>query len=405
MIYNLEVGVMSVNLLGLVTLTAIFLVIYHHLFYPLILSLIKRRHPEPSHEPTFRGYRSADADNSLPKICLVIPAYNEADCISAKIHNLAILDYPRHKLQIILACDGCTDRTAEIAKECYQLPECEHLNLEIREYPDNRGKVAVINDVLKGLQCEVVALSDVSALVSVDALLIAAARFKEREIGVVNGHYQILNPGSEGEANYWLYQSRLKSSEAVLGSTLGAHGAFYLFRRSLFNGLAEDTINDDFILPMEIVAQGYRAAQDNRIMALELEQADDRMDRQRRKRISAGNLQQVLRLWRLFLPRYGGVAFAFASGKGLRVLMPFLMFFSLAGSLLLATDSILFAMLTTIQLWVYLLAAWELIFKPEKSSSLSKTLSYIVSGHLAGLAGTLRYVFSGKTKPLGKLTR
>jgi cellulose synthase/poly-beta-1,6-N-acetylglucosamine synthase-like glycosyltransferase len=395
---------MNVNLLSLVTLSAIFLVTYHHLLYPLILKLVEHRRRAPVKEAKFRGYRSADEDSELPKISLVIPAYNEADCIAEKIHNLAVLDYPAHRLKIVLACDGCTDRTAHIASSCHQLPECQHLNLEIREYPVNRGKVAILNNVIRDLDCEVVALSDVSALVSVDALLIAAVRFTDREVGVVNGHYQILNPGSEGEAKYWQYQSRLKSSEAALGSTLGAHGAFYLFRRKLFNGLAEDTINDDFILPMEIVAQGYRAAQENRIIALELEQADDQLDRQRRKRISAGNLQQVLRLKRLFLPRYGGVAFAFASGKGLRVAMPFLMFVSLAGSLLLAADSSLFTLLATIQLSVYLLAASEVVFKPEKSNRFSKTLSYIVSGHLAGLTGTLRYIFGGKSKPWRKLT-
>ena len=177
-----------------------------------------------------------------------------------------------------------------------------------------------------------------------------------------------------------------------MGSTLGAHGALYLFRRSLFHPLEADTINDDFILPMKIVAQGYRAEYEPRIAALELEQADSSMDQQRRRRIAAGNIQQLLRLKQLLLPQHGGVAFAFVSGKALRVLMPFLMLICLIGSLLLAPDHWLFFIMAGGQLLAYLLAAWPLCFPKLNCHRYLRTLSYLVSGHAAGLIGTLRYL-------------
>ncbi|WP_415225076.1 glycosyltransferase family 2 protein [Psychromonas sp.] len=380
------------DLLSLLTLISGFLVLYHHLGYPLILRFINKRHPSKAAQPSPRHYTNSAADNTLPTIAIVIPAYNEAQWIAEKIRNLAALDYPSSRLQVIISCDGCTDDSYPIALKTAAEAECQHLDITILNFTENRGKVALLNRLIGDLSCDLVALSDTSALLSIDALLIAAERFKDPKIGVLNGHYRLLSPGSLGEKAYWDYQSQIKASEAVLGSTLGAHGAFYLFRRALFEPLAADTINDDFILPMKIVAAGYRAEYESSINALELEKSSDSQDRQRRRRIAAGNFQQLLRLKRLFLPHYGGVSFAFISGKGLRVIMPFLMISALLGSLLLAFDQPLFFILALLQLSAYGLATWQILFNPATSHKLCKLLAYLVSGHIAGLIGTLRYL-------------
>ena len=383
------------NDLTVISLTLIsgLLVIYHHLGYPLILRWVQKHRPKHTINMHVRHYTPTDSDNKLPTITIIIPAYNEQHWIAEKIRNLAVLDYPANLLKVIIACDGCTDNTAATATQTAKEDECQHLAIKIHNFKTNRGKVAVINDVMQYVESELVVLSDVSALVSVDALLIAAECFKDPRIGVLNGHYRLLNPGSVGEAAYWGYQSNIKASEAALGSTLGAHGAFYLFRRSLFKPLEPDTINDDFILPMEIVAAGYRADYENTINTLELEKADNTQDHQRRRRIAAGNCQQLLRLKRLLLPSYGGIAFAFISGKGLRVLMPFLMLTALIGSLLLSLNSPLFAFIAAIQLLAYSLAGWHILFQPKQANKITEALAYLVSGHIAGLVGILRYLF------------
>ena len=227
------------------TLTSGILVIYHHLGYPLILRIVGRRRSDHEVKATERCYTPSTADNELPTITIMIPAYNEQQWIAEKIRNLAVLDYPASHLRVIIGCDGCSDDTATIAKQTANETECKHLAIDIHEFEHNRGKVAVINEMIRGIDSELVALSDASALVSVDALLLAAEHFKDASIGVLSSCYRLLNPGSTGEIAYWHYQRSIKTSEAVLGSTLGAHGAFYLFRRSLFRPLAADTINDD----------------------------------------------------------------------------------------------------------------------------------------------------------------
>jgi len=388
-------------MLLIMTTLSIFLVIYHHILYPLILKVIARckRHVQVCFEP---GKYSAQNTDSLPSICIVIPAYNEAAWIGDKINNLAFLDYPNDKFSVILACDGCSDNTAQIAREFAAKPQCADLNIEVREFTENRGKVAVLNDVVSGVQSDLVALSDVSALISVDALMIAAAHFENPNVGVLNSYYRILKPGSAGEENYWKYQCEIKSSEALLGSALGAHGAFYIFRQHLFEPLDNDIINDDFVLPMKIVAKGYVAAQDNRIHALELEQSDANLDQNRRLRISAGNLQQLIRLKSLLSPKYKGVAFAFASGKALRVVMPFLMILAIIGSIALSNHHPLFLLAATGQIVVYGLTGFSMLTGKLNDNRLIKTLSYILSGYWAGLMGTLNYLTEKKHTPWRK---
>ena len=241
------------------TLASMLLIIYHHVGFPLIMRLArgKRTYSEP--RLPARNYAESSFDPLLPSVTILIPAYNEERWIADKIRNLATLDYPREKLRVMIACDGCEDGTAALARSVASEAPCNHLSVEVREFASNRGKVAVVNELMQEIDTEFVALSDVSSLVSVDALQIAAWHFRDPHLGVLNGSYRLLEPGSEGEAAYWAYQRNIKMSEAALGATIGAHGAFYLFRRHLFEPLAPDTINDDFILPMNIVARGYRA--------------------------------------------------------------------------------------------------------------------------------------------------
>ena len=386
-------------MLEFITLMAIFLVTYHHVIYPMFLRLL-RPNNIIEQAPPQRNFRAQDEDQHLPRIELIIPAFNEAKYMADKINMVSALDYPADKLKIIIACDGCTDLTAAIARrQLKQLSYCE-FDIELVEHKCNRGKVALLNEHIRQSRAEIIALSDVSALISVDALLIAANHFKNQQVGVVCGTYHILNYGSEGEKKYWQYQRQIKQSEAALGAMLGAHGAFYLFRRNAFKPLKADTINDDFILPMTILSAGYKAVYEPEICALELEQANNSQDRNRRQRIGAGNMQQLIRLRHLLLPKFKGLAFTFFSSKVLRVLTPAFMMLSLMGSALLAQSSAFFLILLILQLSGYALAALPRCFSNIQWPSPVQSLNYLVEGHLASFAGGVGYGLSRSEKKL-----
>ncbi|EOA9036988.1 glycosyltransferase family 2 protein [Vibrio harveyi] len=371
------------------------LIVYHHVGYPLVLNWLSTRSElrKVAKKATVkeRCYKASKNDCILPTMTIVVPAYNEEQWIAEKIRNLASLDYPRDKLTIVIACDGCTDNTAEIAQNTIQEAICADTLFIIRDHAINRGKVTLINYEMKNITTEITVLSDVSALVSCDSLLLASQHYQNENVGVVNATYQIMATHNQGEAAYWQYQSNVKYKESLIGSTIGSHGAFYTFRTKLFTPLEPEIINDDFILPMRIVLQGYASIYEPRMLALELEESSDNSDFKRRLRISAGNMQQFLKLKKLLLPRYRGTAFAFLSGKVLRLATPYLMIMCFVSSLLLMEyptfQALLVAQLAvySIALITYLIPAFNL-FKPFK------LINYIVVGHIANFAGGLRYL-------------
>lgn len=381
---------LNITLISLFSICAI-LIVYHHAGYPLFLSWYAKRHPSQPVLFANRGYRAQHRDQKRPSITIVVPAYNEEKWIADKIRNLAMLDYPVDRLKVIIACDGCTDRTADIAQATIQEASCSETLFEIHIHPINRGKVALINHHMETIDSDITGFSDVSALISIDALVIAEQHFKQQDTGVVNSSYQILDSMNQGELNYWKYQSKIKQREATLGSTLGAHGAFYLFRTKLFEPLKSNTINDDFVLPMQIVKKGFHTKHEKRMIAVEMESTVNENDFKRRIRISAGNMQQVIRLAALFKPKYKGVAFAFFSGKGLRLVTPYMMITCLVTSALLASNPLFLAALIT-QISCYTIAILHYFFPSISRIKPCQLITYLITGHYANFIGGMRYL-------------
>jgi len=56
-------------------------------------------------------------DDELPRISIIIPAYNEEENVGRCINSLKIQDYPHDKLEVIVIDDGSTDQTAELVWE------------------------------------------------------------------------------------------------------------------------------------------------------------------------------------------------------------------------------------------------------------------------------------------------
>ncbi|MGL6002918.1 MAG: glycosyltransferase [Plesiomonas sp.] len=374
-----------------------FLIIYHHLLYPLLLKKMSQRRISTLPDITARHYTTTEDDSSLPNITLIIPAYNEAPSIAEKIRNLAAQDYPPEHFTIRLLCDGCTDNTVAIARKTLSEPECQWLPFIIEEFTINRGKIALINDAISDITTPIVAFSDVSALLPIDTFMTAIAHFKLADVGVVGPGYRVLQAGSLGEAHYWQYQSQIKQSESALNSVLGMHGACYFIRRECLDPIEADTINDDFILPMNAIAKGYRAVYEPRCLSLELETASPELEAKRRRRIAAGNTQQIWRLRRLFHPRFRWNAFNFISGKGLRVLMPFCLLAVLLLSLYLSITIPVFIFLFILQLIGYISIIIMNLNPKTAWPSIAKKIQYLVNGHWYNFIGTCRYLL-GKEK-------
>ena len=369
------------------------LILYHHAIYPVVLRLLSglvsrlRRQAAPG---------PVKDDQPRLALTIVMAAYNEANFISAKIRDLAAVSYRNGEVHIVIGCDGSSDGTAEIAERTIaEIQPCPH-SFELRRFPVNRGKVAVINELIEVTTTPLVALTDISAAIQTDALERIADHFETPGTGVVCPGYELLSEGSVGEGAYWRYQTQIRADEGVLHSPMGAHGALYAFRRDLWRRLPDDTINDDFVLPMSIVASGYRAVHAPEIRVIEREKTQISQEFMRRIRIGAGNFQQVVMLWRLANPLRPGLAFTFLSGKGLRAFMPLILVTALCSNILLSlSEGGLYAYLLAGQVFGYGLAAISpFVMETRWGGPIVQRptawLAYLVRGYLAGLIGILR---------------
>lgn len=178
-----------------------FLIIYHHVGYPLLLKWLplKPKSNDEGEHFAERHYKASARDNKLPSVTIIIPAYNEEQWIAEKIRNLASLDYPRDKLKVVIACDGCSDKTAEIAQDTIQEAICSDTLFIVNDHSINRGKVALINEEMKHVTSDITALSDTSALVSCDSLLLASQHYQNEKVGVVNATYQIMRTSNQAK--------------------------------------------------------------------------------------------------------------------------------------------------------------------------------------------------------------
>lgn len=293
--------------------------VYTYLGYPICVWIFARLFGREPHREAV-----------TPTVSLLIPAYNEEQYIEEKIRNSLALDYPRARLEIAVASDGSTDETNAIVKRFASQ------GVKLILMRGNIGKSAMISRAVPQLTGELVVFSDVSSHLQSNALRLLVRQFADPAVGCISGRYQLRRAGDlrgEGEGLYWRYEMFIKRQEARLHSILGAHGAFYAIRRELFVPLERMSINDDYLIPMRIVAKGFRAVMEPAAVCVERELASVRGEFARRRRIAAGNCQQMIELRQMLHPRFGWIAFCFVSHKVLRTLAPLLLLTLLLASI------------------------------------------------------------------------
>jgi cellulose synthase/poly-beta-1,6-N-acetylglucosamine synthase-like glycosyltransferase len=270
-----------------------------------------------------------------PSVSLLVAAYNEAAVIASKIRNSFALDYPAEKLEIVVASDGSQDATVKIVRS-FAGPETAG-RLRLLEFKENRGKMAVLNDSVPELRGDVVAFSDASSMLAADSLRMLVQSFNDPRVGAVSGVYRLLKKDQARlglqEDLYWKYETFLKVQEAKLGAFTGAHGSLYAIRRALYPFPPDDTINDDFTIPMRILERGHRVAYEPAAVASE--EAQEMEGFSRRVRITAGNVEQLREIGSLIWPPRPLVVFCLLSHKSGRLLVPVFMLLGLGANIML----------------------------------------------------------------------
>jgi biofilm PGA synthesis N-glycosyltransferase PgaC len=249
-----------------------------------------------------------------PEVTLIVPAYNEAAILSAKVKNCLELDYPTDRIQLLFITDGSTDSSAEVLAV---YPQVKHLHV-----PARGGKSLAENRAIQHVTTPYIILTDCNTLLNPEAVRVMLAHYQDPRVGAVSGEKHVLADGSasgSGEGLYWKYESFLKRCDSKIYSLMGAAGELVSFRTELFAPLEKDTILDDFVQSMRIVGAGYKVVYEPKAYAMEPPSSSLKEEMGRKVRICAGGWQSMARLTSLLNPfRQPVVSFLYISHRVLR---------------------------------------------------------------------------------------
>lgn len=275
-------------------------------------------------------------EDHLPSVSIIIAAYNEEAAIATKLDNTLALEYPKDKLEIIVASDGSTDRTNDIVSWY------AGRGVKLVSHPQNRGKTVIQDDAVKQSAGEIILFSDATGIYSADAVKQMVRHFADPTVGCVAGNVQDAsarpNEITRGTKSYIGYENYLRQKESDLGILAVAPGSIFAVRRSLYRPVPAH-LSDDFITPMNVIEQGCRVVFEPAAVSWETIVNTPRQKFRQTERTVTLDLPGLLSKSNLLNPfKHPGPAFALASHKILRWLLPVFLLALYVSSMLLSAD-------------------------------------------------------------------
>ncbi|HXW14926.1 MAG TPA: glycosyltransferase [Terriglobia bacterium] len=311
-------------LLDILFWVSVLLVLHVYVGYPVGIYLRSKLHPKAVPPKEVAG-------GELPYVTVLIPAHNEERWIACKIENTLALEYPSDRLQVLVASDGSTDNTMDIAARYVGR------GVEVNHRAERCGKTATLNRVVPKVRGEIVLISDCNALLPVNTLQLLVLHFQDPSVGCVTGEKVCLptdSSASEGEGLYWRYEAWIKNSESALGSCLGSNGQVMAIRKKLFTPIP--VVGDDFYIPMQIlISAGAQVRFEPRAKASIPAAANLGLELRRKERSHASLLLDLPYLKGGLNPLTSRIWWRFLSHHVLRLFVPFALLIALASSTLL----------------------------------------------------------------------
>jgi cellulose synthase/poly-beta-1,6-N-acetylglucosamine synthase-like glycosyltransferase len=218
------------------------LIVYTHVGYPLALRVLVALRRRPTPRP--------GTPEQQPLVSLLVAAYDEEDVIAAKVANALALDWPRDRLEVIVASDGSADATVERARAAGA-----DLVLDL----PRGGKVAAQNAAAERAGGEILAFSDANSAWAPDALRRLVEPFADPAVGYACGQVRFTGPGGGNlEGAYWRYEMRVREMESALAGVTAGNGAIYAVRSTAYIPLPPSG-SHDLSFPFALAKRGLRS--------------------------------------------------------------------------------------------------------------------------------------------------
>jgi cellulose synthase/poly-beta-1,6-N-acetylglucosamine synthase-like glycosyltransferase len=326
---------------------SVFLLFYIYIGYPLLLRLLPKK-PVKKSEPFA----------SLPKVTVLIPAFNEAKVIQGTIENKLAQDYPSELLEVIVISDESEDGTDEIVNKIAAQDSRVKL---VRQVP-RQGKTSGLNLAMPQASGEIVVFSDANSHYQLNAITKLVECFADPSVGYVTGKMVYVNEEGnvigDGCSAYMKYENHLRALEAQVSSVVGVDGGVDAIRKELYQPMNADQL-PDFVLPLKVVTQGKRVIYCEEALLNEESLSNSQSEFRMRVRVSLRAYWAMFDMKHLFNPsKYGVFSLQLTSHKLLRYLafIPMVLAFVANGLLTGGGDFYVFTFI--VQVFFYGAAAY-----------------------------------------------
>jgi hypothetical protein len=278
---------------------------YTYAGYPALIGALARLAPmDLAEDPTW-----------LPTVTAVIPVYNAASYLRAKVASLQALDYPADRLEILVYSDGASDDTNDVARELAAADP----RIKVLVAAERKGKPEGVNRMLEVATGEVLLMTDVRQRLAPGALRALVAKLADPKVACVSGN--LVLEGATGAGAYWKYENWIRRQEGRYRGMVGVTGPLYAIRRADMANLPGGLILDDMWVPMRHVLEGRSIVFAEDAVCFDDAFGDDR-EYGRKVRTLAGNYQLFALLPGLLDPGKNPLWLEVVSHKVLRLVCP-----------------------------------------------------------------------------------
>jgi len=381
------------DLIIIIFFGSLFLILHTYIFYPVSIQLLSL---------LFRKNYKLD-ENILPKISILISAYNEERVIENTLTNLCQQNYAKEKFEIIVGSDGSTDKTNDIITQFVE----KHSNINFVLFEKRRGKKFVINDLVKKANGEVLVFSDSNTVYDKNAIAELAKYYTDDRVGGVSGRLELIEKSSSvatgnKEATYWKYESWIKNCEGNLGYLIGANGGIYSIKKKYFVSMPPDVpVVDDLFLSLKILEQDKDMIYCIEAIASETIAPSVKLESERKARIIPRSFETIKQVKKLLFSKRLCISYNIWSHKIIRWFTPLLFSILLLSNIAISLyhEGIFYNVILFLQVVIIILGiVGYFITKLNLNIKIFQLFYYFLISNYALLKGFYRY-FTKKYKP------
>ena len=337
-------------------------VIYAYFGYPLSLYLLSIFFRKPVKNEVY-----------YPMVTIIITAYNEENKIRDKIINTLALQYPKDKLQIIIASDGSNDKTVEIADEYKN-------GIEILNRLERSGKENTQKEAIRIARGEIFVFSDVATMLESDGLVQIVSNFSDNTVGCVSSEDRLIGKGGKvsGEGFYVRYEMWLRRLESKCNSIVGLSGSFFAARKIVCDDFSGN-MQSDFRTVLSSIKKGLRCIIDPKAVGYYLDVKGKSKEFDRKVRTVLRGLTVYFNHTELLnIFKYGLFSYQYFCHKLLRWTVPVFLVTALLSNAFLAVDSLFYRFMLLLQVLFYCMALISIKVDRDYSFNLANVPKYFL---------------------------